>query len=326
MITSLSIGKIRGLQQCSTENGAIVILALDHRNNLRRSLIEDHPELVTDEQLIAFKQEVTKALAPYATATLLDPQFGAGQCIASGALPGNAGLVVAIEATGYAGDTDARQSRLLPGWSVKKAQRMGASAVKLLVYYHPNALTASQIEDLVCSVAEECLRQDILLLLEPLSYSLDPNVKKISPEERTWVVTETAKRLVVRGVDVLKAEFPIDIEAEPDTSAWARACRELTGSSLAPWVLLSASVPFETFLRQTTIACNSGASGVAVGRAVWREATALKGDHRQRFLQETASVRMGRIKALCTALARPWSDYYQAEIPRSNWFEHYGER
>ena len=30
---TISIGKFRGLQQCSSERGAISVLALDHRNN-----------------------------------------------------------------------------------------------------------------------------------------------------------------------------------------------------------------------------------------------------------------------------------------------------
>ena len=86
-----------------------------------------------------FKRAVVRALAPVATGTLLDPEIGAAQCIADGSLPGSAGLIVAIEATGYDGPSTARISRVLDGWSVEKAKRMGASAAKLLVYYHPEA-------------------------------------------------------------------------------------------------------------------------------------------------------------------------------------------
>jgi tagatose-1,6-bisphosphate aldolase len=99
------------------------------------------------------------------------------------------------------------------------------------------------------------------------------------------VVVETARRLVVPGVDVLKAEFPLDITAEPQERIWAEACSELTAASPVPWVLLSASVDFETFLRMLTVACQSGASGVAVGRAVWQEAAGLTGEKRLAFLR-----------------------------------------
>ena len=39
---------------------------------------------------------------------------------------------------------------------VEKAKRMGASAIKLLVYYHPDSPTAQEIEDFTSKVAEDC--------------------------------------------------------------------------------------------------------------------------------------------------------------------------
>ena len=149
MTQLLSIGKWRGLQQCSTARGAIAVMALDQRGNLRQALNPASPEAVTADELTAFKQAVTMAVAPAATAALLDPEFGAAQCVASRALPGSIGLMVAVEATGYTGAPTARQSRVLPGWSVAQAKRLGASAIKLLVYYHPDSATAPEIERFV---------------------------------------------------------------------------------------------------------------------------------------------------------------------------------
>jgi len=322
-MTTLSIGKFRGLQQCSTTRGALAVLALDHRNNLRQALGPDAPDSVTDEAMVAFKQEVVLALAPVSSAVLLDPEIGAAQCVASGALPGRVGLVVAVEATGYTGDPTARQSRILPGWSVEKARRMGANAIKLLVYYHPDAPTASEIEAFIRQVVSDCATQDISLFLEPLSYSLDPARKKLPPEERRRVVIETARRLTALGIDILKAEFPLDVSAQTDEREWAAACAELSAASTVPWVLLSASVDYETYLRQVTVACQSGASGVAVGRAVWQEATKLQGQARKDFLRDTARERLARLTAVCEALARPWRESYSAPDIGSTWYEHY---
>src|SRR3989304_1618393 len=112
---TLTIGKIRGLQQCSTPGGAIAVLALDHRGNLRQMLNPSAPNTVAEGQLTDFKRQVVGELAPAATAVLLDAEFGAGQCVASGTLPGKTGLLVSGEATGYTGDPTARQSRLMPG-------------------------------------------------------------------------------------------------------------------------------------------------------------------------------------------------------------------
>ncbi len=321
----LSIGKIRGMQQCATPRGAIAVFALDHRGNLRRALNPAAPESVSTADMSAFKQQVIATLAPEATAALLDPEVGGAQCVATGALPGSTGLVMAVEATGYTGDPAARQSRILPGWSVAKAKRMGASAVKLLVYYHPKSPTAGDVEALVAQVVEECAAADIPLFLEPLSYGLDPANPKLSGDERRWVVVETARRLVIPGVDALKAEFPLDFKANPDETVWAEACAELSAASAAPWVLLSASVDYDTYLRQVTIACNAGASGVAVGRAVWKEAVEVQGREREAFLLTTGRERMARVTALCEALAKPWAEFYTMPAVDETWFGEFPE-
>jgi tagatose-1,6-bisphosphate aldolase len=319
----ISLGKFRSLQQCSNDRGAISVLALDHRQNLRNSLRPQAPESVTTAELTAFKVEVMEKLAPLSTAVLLDPEVGAAQCVAANAVPGQVGMLIAVEATGYTGDPTARQSGILPGWSVAKVRRMGANAAKLLVYYHPQAATAPEIEALVAKVAADCAEQDLLLFVEPLSYSLDPVHKKLSPEERRQVVIETARRLTPLGVDVLKAEFPLDAQAETDERVWEAACADLTEASTAPWVLLSAAVDYDTFLRQVTVACQNGASGVAVGRAVWKEATDLAGEARASFLAGVARRRMQRITALCDALARPWTTVYSPPTITADWYKGY---
>jgi tagatose 1,6-diphosphate aldolase len=320
---TLSLGKMRGLQQCSTEHGSLAILALDHRNNLRKALNPTSPESVSYDEMVSFKNQVVTSLGSTASAILLDPEVGAAQCISAGLFPGTVGLITALEATSYTGDSHDRRSNILSGWSVEKAKRMGSSAVKLLVYYHPDTSSASYIEDLVHHVAQDCRDQDIPLFLEPLSYSPDPNQKNLHSGEIRRVVLETARRLTIPGVDVLKAEFPLDIKTEPDEKCWAEACAELSSVSRVPWVLLSASVDFETYLRQVTIACEQGASGVAVGRAVWQEAINLSGQNRVNFLDQVAHLRMARLLDLCDTLAKPWTGFYTASSVAQNWYLKY---
>jgi tagatose 1,6-diphosphate aldolase len=313
----ISIGKLRGLQQISSKRGTFTALALDHRQNLRKA----NPAFVSDEELSRFKLDVTSVLASSATAVLLDPEVSAAQAIAQHVIPNHAGLVVALESTGYTGEATARQAQIIPGWSVEKARRMGASAVKLLVYYHPDSQTASEIESFIRKIAEDCTKHDLVLMLEPLSYSLDEN-KKLSSEEKRYVVVETAKRLTRLGVDILKAEFPLEV-AETDQRVWTEACAEISAVSIVPWILLSAAVDYEVFLQQVAIACNEGASGIAVGRAVWKEAVTMARDERMKFLRITALERISRLSSLCFALAKPYTDFYQAEAP-FDWYRSYG--
>ncbi len=313
----ISIGKLRGLQQISSERGAFTCLALDHRQNLRKA----NPAFVDDAELSLFKLDVTSALASEATAVLLDPEVSAAQAISARSIPNHIGLVVAVESTGYTGDATARHAQIIPGWSVEKAKRMGASAIKLLVYYHPDSPTAKEIEDFTAKIAEDCMKHDLVLMLEPLSYSLDEN-KKLSSEEKRYVVVETAKRLTPLNIDILKAEFPLDLN-ENDESKWMDACKEISSASIAPWILLSAAVEYETFLHQVTVACNAGASGIAVGRAVWKEAVTMNNDEqRLDFLESTAKVRLSRLTSLCNALAKPYTDFYLTDTP-FDWYKTY---
>ncbi|MHC1783697.1 MAG: tagatose 1,6-diphosphate aldolase [Anaerolineaceae bacterium] len=312
----ITIGKLRGLQQISSQRGTFTALALDHRQNLRKA----NPAFVSDEQLSRFKLDVVTELASHSTAVLLDPEVAAAQAIAAGCLPGRLGLVVALESTGYVGEATARHGQIIPGWSVEKAKRMGASAIKLLVYYHPDGPTASEIEGFVSKVAEDCRKQDIVLILEPLSYPIRENSKLTSDEKRR-VVVETARRLTPLNIDVLKAEFPLDVH-DLDESHWEASCREISQASVTPWILLSAAVNYETFTRQVIAACNAGASGIAVGRAVWQESVALNEEDRLNFLRNTARERLSRLTALCCALARPYTDFYIAPAP-FDWFKKY---
>lgn len=303
-----SMSKRQRLQRCATDKGVFSILAIDHRNNLRRSLNPESPDSVPDEVLVEFKLAIVKTLAPKASSILIDPEYGAGPGIASGALPGETGLIVAIERTGYTGSPFERRTELLPDWSPKRIVEMGASGIKLLVYYHPDAATALELEELIGEVAGSCQDVEIPLFLEPLSYSLNPDRAKLSPQERRRVVVETARRLTpISGVDILKAEFPLDITAASGEREWLEACQELTEASAVPWVLLSAGVDFETYLRQVAAASQAGASGVAVGRAVWKEAVGLLSDERESFLSTVARERMARVTALCNDMSFPWT-------------------
>jgi tagatose 1,6-diphosphate aldolase len=316
----LSIGKLRGIQQCTSTRGTFTCLALDHRQNLRKA----NPIFNDDSELSLFKLEITAELARHATAVLLDPEVSAAQAIGAGALPGQTGLVVAIESTGYSGDATARRGQVIPGWSVEKAKRMGASMLKLLVYFHPDSPSAAEAVAFTTQIAGECLRYDLGLMVEPLSYSLNPATNELSSDEKRYVVVETARRLAnIPGVDILKAELPLNAqEAEADPTRLAAACAEVSQASGVPWILLSAAVTFETYQRQVISACQAGASGIAVGRAVWQEAVSMDRQARQHFLRTTAKERITRLNALCTALAKPVSEFFNADTP-FDWYKTY---
>jgi tagatose-1,6-bisphosphate aldolase len=296
---------VRGLSGCASPAGAFTLLALDHRQNLRRDLRPSDPASVIGEELTDFKLAAVRAMADVATGVLLDPEFGAEQAIAAGALPNGVGLVVALEETGYTGSATDRRSRLLADWSPERLLQLSASAAKLLVYYHPDAPGAPDQERLVESTARACHDVDLPLFLEPLTFSLDAGTKLLG-EERRRAVIRTAQRLGRLGVDVMKVEFPYD-PSVVDRGRWQDACAELDESVHVPWVLLSGGVDTALFMEQVTIACTAGASGVAAGRALWAEATRLTGVDRESFLRGAARDRLSALRTLADHAARPWT-------------------
>lgn len=319
----LGIGKRRCLSECSTSQGVFAILALDQRGNLRKALNPSDPQAVSYDQLVEFKQQVADCLAPETSAILLDPEYGAAQNILADHIPGKVGLIVALEETGYSGDPDARMSGILPGWRVDKAQKLGASGVKLLVYFHPESVFAEQQIELILEVAEACTAYDLAFFLEPLVHSINPGKPKLAPAERIETIIETARILSQTGADVLKVEFPVDVKAQPDELVWVEACQALTDACAVPWVLLSAGVDFEVYLRQVVAACSAGASGIMVGRAVWKEAVGLGFEDREQFLRETAIQRFIKLRSICDGLAAPWKSCYPPSTVPENWYVDY---
>jgi tagatose-1,6-bisphosphate aldolase len=322
---TLRIGTVRGLDACASDTGRLSVLALDHRNNLRRMLGPDDPAAVTYEALVEAKRAVVRAIMKTASGILLDPELGAAQAITDGSLPSSAGLIVAVEASGYTGPSTARVSRLLPDWGVLQAKRMGADAIKLLLYYHPDAANASQQEQLLIEVAEACADVDLPLFLETLGYSIDESTPKLTGQARRDVVMRTARRLTALGGDILKCEFPYDPSVS-ERDRWLEACQELDEASAIPWVILSAGVDDATFEAQTEVACQAGASGVLVGRSVWGDGVLLPAADRDAWLATEGVARMQRLVDIVEREGRPWRERSplasQAE-PVEGWYRDY---
>lgn len=329
--SNLTVGKIRGLSSTSTSNDVFTILAFDHRQSFAKMLPNLDQRGGGNEQIVSAKVQVVRALSPHVSSVLLDPEFGAAQMIARRALPGNIGLVVALEETGYGGSGSARTSRILPGWSVNKVKRMGADAVKLLIYYHPNAGEVTEsLENLTINVVDQCRQADIALFLEPVTYSIDPQIAKNSAEFaalKPEIILETAHRLGNLGPDVLKMEFPVDSNINSNKDEWERACEALSQAAPCPWTVLSAGVGFDLFAQQVEVACRCGASGYIGGRAIWKEGISMPPAERETWLNEVAARRLDTLGELAAKYSRPWSDFFpkiQAGVG-PGWYHSYDE-
>ena len=225
----ISIGKWRRLQQASSEQGTFTVLAADHRGPLRVALAERTGKEPSDDDLSRLKQDMVRELASATTAVLLDHETGAGPCITSGALPGRTALLMAMD-NGSSEDPALADMSLVKGWSVEQCAAIGAAGVKLLAFYHPDSPSAGKTEGLISEVAEACKRADLLFYLEPLSYVPGAPGQRLSSAERRRVVIESARRLVPLGADTLKAEFPLDVDEQPDEAEWQVELRDSSHS------------------------------------------------------------------------------------------------
>jgi tagatose 1,6-diphosphate aldolase len=322
IMPTLTIGKWNGLKKTSNEAGTFSIVAFDQRDSYRQML----PSNITYSEAVKIKRAIVEALSPYASAFLLDPEYGLEPALYSHR---NSGLILALEKSGYSGGATHRRTELYEHWSVAEIKLAGAQAVKLLVYYHPEAgELADEIETLSGDIAEQCRVHDLCYFLEPLIYSLDPRLPKASPEfarQRPELICETVTRLAATGPDVLKLEFPVDVAFDPDKSHWRDACAALSATSPVPWVLLSAGVEFEVFKQQLEIACAAGASGFLAGRAIWQEGVSMSPEARQAFLTQTAVPRLKQLTEIVDAYARPWTAFFSpAPLGEEGAFTKYG--
>lgn len=319
----LSPGKIRSLTTCSTPEGVFTILAVDHRDSLRAVLDPADPEGVPSQKVTDVKLWLLGEIAGEATAVMLDPEYSAAQAIAARALPGNVGFLAALEAQGYLGDPSARQTTLLDGWSVEKAKRLGACGIKLLVLYRPDVEVADAQDRTIAAVIAECARYDIPLFLEPLAYAVEPGMTVEDAgfaAQRRRIVVDTVRRLGALGPDVLKVQFPVDTRLEPDRAIWADACAELDEASTVPWALLSGGDPYELFRDQVRIACEQGASGFMVGRALWRDAVTASPDQRNDVLERLVRPRFRELATIADEHGKDWAARYELPSVDDRWY------
>jgi len=129
-------GKFDGINACADARGVIAAAAMDQRGSLQKAIGTARGEggKATAEDLSEFKIAVTKILTKYASAILLDPEYGLDALKTRA--PG-AGVLLAYEKTGYDATVKGRLPDLLDEWSVPRLVEAGANAIKILLYYDP---------------------------------------------------------------------------------------------------------------------------------------------------------------------------------------------
>jgi tagatose 1,6-diphosphate aldolase len=330
MSTNLTPGKLAGLRAISDERGVIAALALDQRGILRTAIAKaKNVDDVPASEVEKFKIHVTSVLTAYASAILLDPEYG---------LPASkhrnaAGLLLAYEQSCY----DAAPPRLpilYDHWSIRRVKEAGANCVKVLLHYTP--FDPPEINDLKRAfterVGDECRANDIPFVLELLGYDQNGKEKtvdyaRIKPEIVVRSMEEFGKGRY--GVDLLKIEVPVQMRFVAGTSCYCgeqahsqaeakRHFASVASCTDTPFVYLSAGVTNAQFIETLELIAESGArfNGVLCGRATWQDGIAIYAQQGAKALDEwlhtTGRENIERVNNALQA-AQPW--HAESKIP-----------
>jgi tagatose 1,6-diphosphate aldolase len=329
----ISPGKRKGLEAVSDSRGVIAAAAMDQRGSLQSAIAKDKnidKKAVTPQMMSEFKEAVTRILTPYATAILLDPEYG---LTAAKARSKNAGLLLAYEKTGYDNSQPGRLPDLLDHYSVRRLVEAGADCVKILLYYTPfdppatNEIKHAWVE----RIGSECAAMDLPFFLEFVGYEEGADEKGIEfarkkPDIVAGSMAEFSKERY--GVDILKVEVPVNMAfvkgalSNKGESAYTREeakqhfLRAAAGAK-KPFIYLSAGVSNETFNETLELAAEAGTnfSGVLCGRATWKDGMPIYAKQGLKALEDWLSnqgvTNIKNVNARLTA-AKPWFAFYGA--------------
>ena len=279
--------KYAALEKMSDKNGVIAALAIDQRGSLKKMLAAAANKPANEEDIVEFKKAIASELTPYASAILLDPEYGLP---ASKVRAAGSGLLVSYEKTGYDATEPGRLPDLISVWSVRRLKEAGADSIKFLLYIDPDEDKSiiDQKEAFVERIGDECVAEDIPFFVELVTYDdsigdvKSAEYAKVKPHKVIEAMKEFSKPKY--NIDVLKVEVPINLDYvegfngdNPVVYTKDEAIKyfkEQSDATNLPYIFLSAGVSAKAFRDELHLAKDADAkfNGVLCGRATWRGA------------------------------------------------------
>jgi sulfofructosephosphate aldolase len=277
----------------------MTMLALDQRGSLRTMLAAGRPESeITDAHVRTFKAQAVAALAPHASAVLLDWPHGRD---AMAALPPDTPLIPAADQLRQRPGGPVEGSGFDEGITAELVSELGPVALKMLVIWRSAGGHGYRAEDIERFIAL-ARRTGRVTLLEGIAQPPEGD-RFPSPAAHGAAVIAAAEELTDYQPTVYKAQVPGYLPGRLEFVE--EFSRRLTERIAQPWVVLSNGVQAEDFAGAVGRAVAGGASGFLAGRAIWADA-ARSGDPAEAL----GSVSVPRLRALAdiarqTRRARP---------------------
>lgn len=262
-----------------TKNGNFLMLAFDHRGSFKKLMDPQNPDQVTDQQAIELKREVITSVQDQFSALLIDQTIGLPAYVNK-----TKPFLLPVEQSGYTEKLGERITEI--EFSVDDLKADGAKGAKILLYFNPSVPSAKVQLHTARRVLQECRQKNFPLFLEIRVYK--PDTGDELGDDLTDLVLSSVRMFLDSGINphVWKLEYP----------GTKQACGQITQMvGHTPWIILTKGASFETFVTQLTEAASIGCQGFLAGRAVWQEVGGLKGDAKDKFLQETLPSRFSKI-------------------------------
>jgi tagatose 1,6-diphosphate aldolase len=321
--------KDRRIEACTSTTGIMCALAIDQGSSLTAALAdaatkEGNPNGLSDDDRAAqFKTILAEHLSSSVSAILLDQRFGdACQAVCHD----DTGILRGYETDVYDGDSNT-VTTLPAALSVYRLATRGADAIKLHMYYDPDGDAAERTikQALIERVGAECRAHELPFLFEPLAYraELEPKTAAFA-EAKPEIVRRSVEEFSKPSycVDVLKIEFPVDLDFVAGSAALDHEpaydkdealdhYRATAAAAACPFVFLSAGVTLDQFAEGLELAGEAGVaySGYLCGRAVWRPAIDIFGQGGPtalvRWAKEDGQARLCRLTEIADRTAYP---------------------
>ncbi len=260
------------------KEGKYLMLALDHRGSIKKLMNAADPDSINDDEVIKLKSEIINSTVDLFSGVLID------ECYGLKAFPEHTKpYLLPVEKSGFEEDRGGRVNEL--EYSVEKVKEMGASGVKLLIYFNPDDENSHLQIATANHVVKSCKESQMPLFLEIVTYDTDG--KSLGGEG----ILKSLERFIDAEVvpDVWKLEYP-------GSDEYCKKVTELVKDT--PWILLTRGDTFEVFIEELQTAVSNGCQGFLAGRALWQEVCSMQGEEKEKFLRETLPERFRKISEI----------------------------
>lgn len=274
------------------------MVALDQRESLA-TMLRAHGADDSRSAMTSFKLDLVRALAPLASAVLIDSEYGYREVVDQAMLPSSCGLILAADALTQERGGPVTETEIDTSVDPDAARADGAVALKLLVIWRADALREHRVA-LADRFVSLCRSAGLLSVLEPVA---QPVPGRESEFDLNAAILDAAAALAPLRPDVYKAQVPSG--GRGPMGELVAACQRLDALVPVPWVVLSNGVTPDDFPRAVEAACRGGASGMLAGRAVW---TSVLGAPDHHAAVAGAADRLRLLIDIVTEHGRDWRD------------------